>query len=80
MFCITVNSFLVFLADAVTGNNSPQEFSRVFVDYSYMISWFLNRKCNDYVHKAVGFLLAQNSCEKRIWGPELGASLKITLR
>ena len=30
-------SFLDFLADRITGNNSPQEFSRVFGNYSYMI-------------------------------------------
>ena len=33
-----------------------------------------------YVHKGVGFLSAQNSCEKRILRPELGASFKIALR
>ena len=30
--------------------------------------------------QSCGLFLAKNSCEKRIWGPELGASLKITLR
>ena len=30
--------------------------------------------------QSCGLFLAKNSCEKRILGPELGASLKITLR
>ena len=30
--------------------------------------------------QSCGIFLAKNSCEKRVWSPELGASLKITLR
>ena len=42
LISITVTISLFFLPNGVTGNNSPQEFSRVSGNYSYMIQWFSN--------------------------------------
>ena len=39
-FRITVTVSLFFLQNAVTGNNFPQEFSRIFCKYSYVINGF----------------------------------------
>ena len=37
LISITVTVSLFLLQSAVTGNNSPQEFSRILGNYSYMI-------------------------------------------
>ena len=37
LICFTVTVSLLFFENAVTGNKCPQEFSRVFCNYSYMI-------------------------------------------
>ena len=37
LISIAVTVSLLFLQNAVTGKNSPQEFSRIFCNYSYMI-------------------------------------------
>ena len=49
-FSVRGYSFLVFLQNGVTGNNSPQAFPIIFGKYSYMINGFQIKifKCNDF--------------------------------
>ena len=41
-------SFPILQTRTVTGNNSPQWFSVIFCNYSYINWWFSNLNCNDF--------------------------------
>ena len=54
---ITVTVSLLLLQNGVTGKNSPLEFPSIFGNYSYIIYWFSNLKCNDFERNGISWCL-----------------------